>query len=282
MTFTQSAIQSVVGVSVLALAIGASPASAQSRERERAPQRHGSYRQAQPPRQVSRDVRVRSVRGPERVSQRTVVRTSRGPDGFRGGSYGRRDYVRTSYVRSYSPSRYVSRGHGGSYAVPRHYEQRRRGGRVYVSSGRYYRPYYRPYYRSYYPRSRFYLGYGYGWGYPYSFIGYPYMYPGFGYGYGYGYGNPYGPYGYPYYGSGYAEDQGGIRLQMNPKQAEVFADGYYVGTVDDFDGISQRLALEAGHHKLEIRAEGFEPFELDVNILRAQTIKYKGVLRPLP
>ena len=67
MTFTQSAIQSVVGVScVLALAIGASPASAQSRER--APQRHGSYRQAQPPRQVvSRDVRVRSVRGPDRV-----------------------------------------------------------------------------------------------------------------------------------------------------------------------------------------------------------------------
>ena len=37
-----------------------------------------------------------------------------------------------------------------------------------------------------------------------------------------------------------------------------------------------------GHHRIEIRAEGFEPFALDVNILRAQTIKYKGVLRPLP
>ena len=88
--------------------------------------------------------------------------------------------------------------------------------------------------------------------------------------------------GYPSYGSGYAEDQGGIRLQMNPKQAEVFADGYYVGTVDDFDGISQRLALDSGTHKLEIRADGYEPFVLDVNILREQTIKYKGVLRPLP
>jgi hypothetical protein len=265
---------------MLALAIGASPASAQSRER--APQRHGSYRTAQPPRQVvSRDVRVRSVRGPDRVVNRTAVRTSRGPDGFRGGpGYARRDYVRSAgYVRSYSPSRsYVSRGYGGSYAVPRHYEQRRRGGRVY--SRGHYRPYYRPYYRTYYPRSRFYFNYGYG--YPYSFIGYPYAYPGFGYGYGWGYGHPYGAYGYPYYGSGYAEDQGGIRLQVKPKEAEVFADGYYVGTVDDFDGMSQRLALDAGHHKIEIRAPGLEPFVLDVNILREQTIKYKGDLRPQP
>jgi hypothetical protein len=281
--------QSVLGIScVLALALGASPASAQSRER--APQRHGSYRQAQPARQgVSRDVRVRSVRGPDRVVNRTVVRTSRGPVAFRGGpGYARgysRDYVRSSYVRSYSPSRsYASRGYGGygSYAVPRHYEQRRRGG-VYRSGGRYYRPYYRtyyrPYYRSYYP-SRFYFGSS--WGYPYAFAGYPYLYSGF-YGYGPGWGYPYGPYGYgPYYRNGYAEDQGGIRLQMNPKEAQVTVDGYFVGVIDDFDGMSQRLALEEGPHKIEITAPGFEPFTLEVNILREQTIKYKGMLRPLP
>jgi hypothetical protein len=274
MNFTRS----VLGMTcVLALGLGASPASAQSRER--APQRHGSYRQAQPPRQgVSRDVRVRSSRGPDRVVSRTVVRTSRGPAAYRGGpGYARRDYVRSGYVRSYSPNRYYgsySRGYG---AVPRHYEQRRRGG-VYVSRGRYYRPYYRPYYR--YP-SRFYSGFG--WGYPYSFAGYPYLYPGFG-GLGWGYGSPYGPYGYGYpsYRNGYPEDQGGIRLQMNPKQAQVTVDGYFVGEVDDFDGISQRLALEAGPHKIEITADGYEPFTLEVNILREQTIKYKGALRPLP
>jgi PEGA domain len=274
MKFTQS----VLGITcVLALAVGASPASAQSRER--APQRHGSsYRQSQPQRQVA-------PRGPDRVN-RTAVRTSRGPDGFRGGPRYTRDYVRGgSYVRSYSPSRYYgSRGYG--YAVPRHYDQRRRGG-VYRSGGRYYRPYYRPYYRTYYRPyyryypSRFYFGYGYGWGYPYSFVGYPY-YAGFGYPWGWGYGNPYGGYAYPYYRNGYAEDQGGIRLQMNPKDAQVTVDGYFVGEVDDFDGISQRLALEAGPHKIEITAPGYEPFTLEVNILREQTIKYKGVLRPLP
>ena len=98
--------------------------------RERAPQRHGSYRQAQPPRQgVSRDVRVRSVRGPDRVVNRTVVRTSRGPVAFRGGpGYARRDYVRSAATcgrirRAATTGRAVP-----AYAVPRHYEQRRRGG----------------------------------------------------------------------------------------------------------------------------------------------------------
>jgi hypothetical protein len=244
------------------------------------------------------------VRGPERSVNRTVVRTSRGPDAVRGGAGYARGYARgyaggynRGYVRSYSPNRYygsasryygsyASRGYGSGYAVPRHYGQRRHGG-VYVNGGRYYRPYYRPYYRSYYRPyypSRFYFGYG--WGYPYAYAGYPYLYSGF-YGYGPGWGYPYGAYGYgPYngygYGNGYAEDQGGIRLQMNPKDAEVTVDGYYVGVVDDFDGSSQRLSLEAGPHKIEIVAPGFEPFALEVNILRAQTIRYRGALRPLP
>jgi hypothetical protein len=271
--------QSVLGITLgLALAVAASPASAQSRDRgDRGPQRHGSSRQAQPSRQQGR--------GPDRVVSRTVVRTQRGPDAFRGGPRYSRDYVRNSYVRSYSPSRYYgSYGSSGRYygsrgygAVPRHYEQRRRGG-VY-NGGRYYRPYYRTYYRPYYRYypSRFY--YGYNWGYPYAFAGYPF----YGYGWGWGGGSPYGPYGYgPYYRNGYSEDQGGIRLQMNPKDAQVTVDGYFVGTVDDFDGVSQRLELEAGPHKIEIAAPGFEPFALEVNILREQTIKYKGVLRPLP
>ena len=69
---------------------------------------------------------------------------------------------------------------------------------------------------------------------------------------------------------------------MNPKEAQVTVDGYFVGVIDDFDGMSQRLALEEGPHKIEITAPGFEPFTLEVNILREQTIKYKGTLRPPP
>ena len=42
----------------------------------------------------------------------------------------------------------------------------------------------------------------------------------------------YPPYGGYWYGPSYAS----IRVQVTPKKAEVYLDGYYVGVVDDFDG----------------------------------------------
>jgi hypothetical protein len=146
-----------------------------------------------------------------------------------------------------------------------------------------YRPYYRGYgYYPYYPyyRSGFGLGIGLGFGYPYYGYGYPY------YGYGYGYPYAYGyPYGYPYGGygdGGYAYDggsvragaYGGVRIQGAPRDAQVYADGYYVGIVDDFNGVTQHLNLEAGVHKIEIRPAGQPPIEFDINIQPGQTITY--------
>jgi signal transduction histidine kinase len=37
-----------------------------------------------------------------------------------------------------------------------------------------------------------------------------------------------------------------VRLEITPRSAQVFIDGYVAGTVDDFDGIYQRLRLRAG------------------------------------
>src|SRR6185369_3518149 len=74
-----------------------------------------------------------------------------------------------------------------------------------------------------------------------------------------GYAGAYDPwYGwFPTYGpsdsSGYDGDQGSLRLKVKPVDASVYVDGYYVGIVDDFDGIFQRLHLEAGPHRIEIR-----------------------------
>ena len=137
-----------------------------------------------------------------------------------------------------------------------------------------YRSYYgRPYYRpgisvGFYAGYPFY-GYGY-YGYPYRYYGAPYGY----YGYPYGYGYPAG-YGYGY-GYGYGNAYGGIRIQGAPPDAEVFADGYYVGIVDDFDGTYQHVNLEAGRHQIEIRFPGgnAEPLTFDVNVQAGQTITY--------
>ena len=132
---------------------------------------------------------------------------------------------------------------------------------------------YRPYYYPYRPGLTigFYSGYGYG--YPYRY-GYPYGYgyPSYGsYGYGaYGYGLP--PAGYVTAVPGYA--YGGVRIQGAPEDAQVFADGYYVGVVDDFDGAFQHLNLQAGPHRIEIRDPRYPPIAFDVNVQPGQTITY--------
>lgn len=267
----------VVLTSLLAVASYAAPAAAQARERS-APPRHGSYRAGPPARAAVVHRAVTPARAPGRV----VVRSSRGPYAVRGPAVATSyrtavpRYVSRTYVSRPSVSRtFVSRPHGGTI-----YAQRRHGGGVY--RGRSYRPSAR--YYPHYPRRTF-VSLGYGWGYPYGYwanpfygsMFYPSWYGPWG-GWG-GYPGPHGPYGYGRWNE-YAEDQGGIRLQVNPKKATVYVDGYFVGEVNDFDGSSQRLALDAGVHKIEVRAPGFETLAIDVNILRQETIRYRGALRP--
>lgn len=159
-------------------------------------------------------------------------------------------------------------------------------------------PYYRGYrggypYRSY--RSGFNLGFFYGrpgyygsylYGSPFYAYGYPaYGYPAYGYGYPYGYA-PYGYGGYAPYGYGYGgysgRPYGGIRIDLPERDAEVYVDGYFAGIVDDFDGNFQQANLEAGPHRIEVRAQGYEPISFDVRIEPGRTITYRSSLRPLP
>jgi hypothetical protein len=145
---------------------------------------------------------------------------------------------------------------------------------------------YSPYYR-HYPGISLGFHYGYPGYYGYS-LGYPwYGYPSYGYhrygypGYGYqtyGYGDSSGyVYGYP--GSLTATPSrafGRLRIQDAPGDAQVFVDGYYVGMVDEFDGV-----LEAGPHRIEIRAPGLDPVVFDVNVRPGQTITYRARMQPL-
>ena len=108
----------------------------------------------------------------------------------------------------------------------------------------------------------------------------PYGYTSYGYT---SYGHPQ----YSYYGPGYyahspGYDFGGVRLQMRPRDAQVFVDGHYAGIVDDFDGTFQQLRLEQGAHKIEVRMPGFEDLELDVYVQPGRTINIHQDLRPRP
>jgi hypothetical protein len=146
------------------------------------------------------------------------------------------------------------------YAVPRT-SSSRPSRPIYV-----YRPYARPWY--YDP----WYGYGGGFG-----IGYSYYSPW----------SWYGPSWYPYYGGGYYPYGGGydydigrVRLKIKPRDAEVFVDGYYAGTVDDFDGNFQGLRLDSGAYKIEVRKPGFETLTYEVRVQPDRTITFSGELKP--
>jgi hypothetical protein len=145
-------------------------------------------------------------------------------------------------------------------------------------------------YRSYAPRVNFSFFYGrpgfygaYAYGNPFYSYGYPYYYgyPAYGYpAYGVGYGYGYAPYGYGY--GGYSgQPYGGLRIDLPQHDAEVYVDGYFVGVVDNFDGVMQQANLEAGPHRIEIRSPEFEPIEFNVNIEPGRTITYRGSMREL-
>ena len=118
--------------------------------------------------------------------------------------------------------------------------QGRRGrGRVIVAGGGYYSPYYDPF-----------------------FFGDPWF--------GYQYPYPMRPYGYSTY-----EPEASVRLEVKPKDAGVYVDGYYAGIVDDFDGTFQRLRVEPGEHELELWLDGYKTVHQKVYLTQDNTFRVK-------
>lgn len=71
-----------------------------------------------------------------------------------------------------------------------------------------------------------------------------------------------------------------LRLSVTPTTAQVFVDGFYVGTVDDINA-QRALVLEAGPHRLEFRSEQYQTLVVDVRIAAYETVTYRGALEPL-
>ena len=107
----------------------------------------------------------------------------------------------------------------------------------------------------------------------------PYVYrPSYSIGVYYGSGGYY-PYGYTprgYYNPIPGRYYGGVRITGMPRDAQVFADGYFVGLVNDFDGIFQHINLEAGPHHIEIDWGGYEPVAFDVYVRPGETTTFRG------
>jgi hypothetical protein len=71
---------------------------------------------------------------------------------------------------------------------------------------------------------------------------------------------------------------GDLFFDATPKDAQVYVDGYYVGTVADWEGRHHRLTLAPGVHSVELQASGYEPAMADVTIESHQTTTYREAL----
>ena len=96
-------------------------------------------------------------------------------------------------------------------------------------------------------------------------------------------------YGYDQWGYGYPPpyryynmDPGAsVRLEVKPKEAEVYVDGYYAGIVDDFDGVFQRLRVTPGEHEIELYLDGYKTVRQKVYLPVNDTFKIRYTMERL-
>jgi hypothetical protein len=218
----------------------------------------------------SQRAQSRVIEAPRAQSPRAIEtpRTDTRRDDNNRRQYDGRQYDSRQYGnRQYDNRQYDNRGRADGrrdlgHAVPR--DERTIIAPRYYGAGGYYRPY------EFRPRTRINFGIFLGYPVPYSYYAYPYPVP------VYGYGRPGAPVvidpGSSYYG--------GVSLEISPSDAEVFVDGQYAGLVQDFDGTQRPLTLTAGSHRLDVRAPGYEPLAMDVNVNPGEVVPYRGDLQP--
>ncbi len=69
---------------------------------------------------------------------------------------------------------------------------------------------------------------------------------------------------------------GALRLEIDPPHVQLFVNGEYIGTPEDFN---RELELTAGSHTFEIRAAGYETLVVSVKIAPGRLITYRGELK---
>jgi hypothetical protein len=79
--------------------------------------------------------------------------------------------------------------------------------------------------------------------------------------------------------------QGALDLEVRPRSAEVWVDGFYVGTANQYDGYPRYLWLDAGEHRLVFYKPGYRTAarEFTVHsdaIVRVRTRLDEGESRP--
>lgn len=69
--------------------------------------------------------------------------------------------------------------------------------------------------------------------------------------------------------------EGRLIIETQPDAAQIYVDGYYVGTPPDYpDGVP----IAAGPHAIEVRAVGYDTQSTSILVARGRSISYRAVL----
>jgi hypothetical protein len=77
------------------------------------------------------------------------------------------------------------------------------------------------------------------------------------------------------------DEKGVLHLNVKPHDAEVYIDGGLVGKASQFEGVFHKLRLEAGVHRVELRAPGYAPLVVNVRIQPGESMTYRGTLEKI-
>jgi hypothetical protein len=96
-----------------------------------------------------------------------------------------------------------------------------------------------------------------------------------------------GPYPFPYRYGAYgvypfgARRDADVRVEVMPKQAEVYVDGFYAGLADDFDGMFKRLHTTPGGHAITLHLDGYRTVTQNIYVSPDSTYKLRDTMQKL-
>lgn len=85
--------------------------------------------------------------------------------------------------------------------------------------------------------------------------------------------------GYPSYR--YAMPESDLRITVKPKEAAVYVDGYFAGSVDQFDGSFERLHVTPGEHEIVVYLAGYRSIRQKLYLSPNRSRKIDGTLERL-
>jgi hypothetical protein len=85
----------------------------------------------------------------------------------------------------------------------------------------------------------------------------------------------------PRVSTGAQQDASGtLRLDVEPGTAQIYVDGFYVGTVDDF--VPHGVTLPAGRHWIDLREASYETLTIPVEVGPGRPARFRGGLAAVP